>query len=276
MKSTNDCRKYLTHDIHTHTHLSLCCSAPGIADTYIEDAEKRGLSVFGFSDHFWDENVPLPGDSEFYRVQNLEHVMQIKNEITRKSDKVKILIGAESDFCFGKILGVTEKIAEQLDFLLIPHSHTHMLDFVMPKEYDNDIPKHSEYLVRSFLALCEHPMKKYITAVAHPFIPVAKNNDYRVRILDAISEAQYIECFEALAASGMGFEINTAFLGKMSEDEIRNHPYMNVLKLVKKCGCKFSLGSDAHSLEGLEHIEKASVVMSEVDITDADFIELVK
>ena len=276
MKNYDDYKKYLTHDIHTHTHLSLCCSEPGIADTYIEDAENRGLKIFGFSDHFWDENVSLPGNSHFYTVQNFEHIMQIKNELTRKSDKVKVLIGAESDFCFGKVLGVTEKVAEQLDFLLIPHSHTHMLDFVMPREYDNDIPKHSDYLVSSFLALCEHPMAKYVTAVAHPFLPVCKDAEYKARILDAISDERFIECFEALRASGMGFEINTGFMGRLTDEELINHPYMRVLKLAKKCGCKFSFGSDAHGLKALGSIEKAPIVMCEMGITDEDFIDLVK
>ena len=75
-------RRYLTHDIHTHTHLSLCCSAPGIPDTYIRNAEERGISVLGFSDHMWDSSIPLPAKSEFYEIQDFAHICEIKKEIS--------------------------------------------------------------------------------------------------------------------------------------------------------------------------------------------------
>ena len=97
-------RRYLTHDIHTHTHLSLCCSAPGIPDTYIRNAEERGISVLGFSDHMWDSSIPLPAKSEFYEIQNFAHICEIKKEISYHTDKVKVLFGAESEFCGAELL----------------------------------------------------------------------------------------------------------------------------------------------------------------------------
>ena len=35
MSEDSNYRRYVDHDIHTHTHLSLCCHEAGIADTYI-------------------------------------------------------------------------------------------------------------------------------------------------------------------------------------------------------------------------------------------------
>lgn len=268
-------RRFVTHDIHTHTHLSLCCHEEGIADTYIDYAEKRGLKILGFSDHMWDSAVEYPL-TDFYKIQNYNHIANIKNEITRRSDKVKILIGAETEFCMAKTLGISEACAEQLDFLLVPHSHTHMLDFVMPKEFDNDIAKHSDYLVRSFMALCRHPMKKYITAIAHPFLPVCKDKEYRERIVDAISDEIYKECFDAARDAGIGIEINASLFANAGYEEIAASGYMRMFSAAKNCGCKFSLGSDAHGVNGLSAIDKAGYIMHITGITDADFIDLVK
>lgn len=271
-------RSYITHDLHTHTHLSLCCSAPGIADTYIRDAEKRGLHILGFSDHMWDRAVALPSKSEFYEKQDFAHICAIKNEITYRTDKVRVLFGAETDFCHAETLGISRETAEQLDFLLVPHSHTHMLDFVMPREYDNNIPLHADYLVRSFSALCRHPMRDLITSIAHPFLPIAKDREYANRIFDAVTDEQFTECFEAAAEAKIGFEINTSyFYGIKDEPErILNDGYMRVLSIAKQCGCAFSLGSDAHGLEGLDSIELAALIMARLDITDRDFIPSVR
>ena len=237
-------RRYLTHDIHTHTHLSECCFAPGIPDTYIQNAEKRGLRVLGFSDHMWDSAVAMPSPNHFYEVQDFAHICEIKKEISYHTDKVKVLFGAENEFCGAETLGITREVAEQLDYLLVPHSHTHMLDFVMPSEFDNDIPRHADYLVRSFLALCAHPMHDLITAIAHPFLPVAKDIEYKNRIFDAISDEQFTECFEAAKDAGIGIEINPAhyFGAKCTPEQVINDGYMRVLTIAKKCGCAFSLG----------------------------------
>lgn len=271
-------RRYLTHDIHTHTHLSLCCSAPGIPDTYIRNAEERGISVLGFSDHMWDSSIPLPAKSEFYEIQDFAHICEIKKEISYHTDKVKVLFGAESEFCGAELLGISREVAEQLDFLLVPHSHTHMLDFVMPRELDNNIPLHADYLVRSFLALCAHPLHDLITSIAHPFLPVCKSIEYKNRIFDAISDEQFAECFDAAKDAGIGIEINPAryFGAKCTPEQVANDGYMRVLSIAKARGCRFSLGSDAHGLKNLDAIELAAVILEKLNITDRDFIDLVK
>ena len=275
MSEDSNYRRYVDHDIHTHTHLSLCCHEAGIADTYIKDAEKRGLRILGFSDHMWDNKINYPL-TDFYKAQDYEHIIQIKSEISEKTDKLKILIGAETEFCMADTLGISESCAEKLDFVLVPHSHTHMLDFVMPKEYDNNIEKHSDYLVKSFMALCRHPMRRYITAIAHPFVPICKKSDYCERIYEAISDHTFTECFDAARDANIGIEINTSWCRKLTHDQIAASGYMRVLKLAAKSGCKFSLGSDAHGLSELGTIEKAADIMQIIGITDRDFISLVK
>ena len=66
--------KLTKHDMHVHTNLSLCASATADPFEYIKTAATEGLETIGFSNHYWDEDVP--GASGWYAQQNTEHVMQ--------------------------------------------------------------------------------------------------------------------------------------------------------------------------------------------------------
>lgn len=89
--------------------------------------------VFGFSNHMWDEAVE--GESSFYRKQGFTHILTEKEEI-RSLDNcgMKILFGAEIEYC-GKsdTLALKAENAHLLDYVLIPHTHTHMDGFVIPQ-----------------------------------------------------------------------------------------------------------------------------------------------
>lgn len=265
-------KKSITHDIHTHTHLSLCCSEPGIPNTYVENAEKRGIKILGFSDHMWDKAVPKPVHNPWYDEQDFEHICKVREELTYRSDKVKILFGAETEFCNGEVLAISEACAEKLDYLLVPHSHTHMVGFVISRECADDDQKHADFLVRSFYALVTHPLHKYITAVAHPLTPGGCPPERTNRILSLIPDSALIECFDAARDAGVGFEINGgAFHALGYPDE-----YIRILKQAKKSGLKFSLGSDGHGVTGLDCVEIAGKLMQLAGITSDDFIDLVK
>ena len=118
----------IEHDFHVHTHLSSCSSDPkATVENYLRLAKDRGLKLIGFANHFWDSNVP--GASEWYKPQDFDHIMKIKDEIPQDTLGVKILIGCETEYCgYGKV-GITKR-SLQLDFVLIPISHLHMEGFV--------------------------------------------------------------------------------------------------------------------------------------------------
>ena len=122
----------IEHDFHVHTHLSSCSSDPkATVENYLRLAKDRGLKLIGFANHFWDSNVP--GASEWYKPQDFDHIMKIKDEIPQDTLGVKILIGCETEYCGDGKVGITKEVAKQLDFVLIPISHLHMEGFVRDK-----------------------------------------------------------------------------------------------------------------------------------------------
>ena len=66
----------ITSDIHIHTNLSLCAQEDATLERYIEKAKEANLKVIGISNHLWDGAVP--GASNWYAPQNVEHVLQLK------------------------------------------------------------------------------------------------------------------------------------------------------------------------------------------------------
>ena len=121
------------HDIHTHTEISSCCSDRlATPENYIRAAAELGHTVFGFSNHLWDESVE--GESNFYHKQTFAHILPEKERIFAADNcGMKILFGAEVEYC-GKsdTLALRAENASVLDYVLIPHTHTHMEGFVIP------------------------------------------------------------------------------------------------------------------------------------------------
>lgn len=122
------------HDIHTHTHLSSCSGdREATPKNFIRTAAELGHTAFGFSNHLWDEAVE--GESSFYHKQGFTHILTEKEEIFSLDNcGMKILFGAEVEYC-GKTdtLALSSENAHLLDYVLVPHTHTHMDGFVIPQ-----------------------------------------------------------------------------------------------------------------------------------------------
>lgn len=123
----------ITHDIHTHTLHSSCCFDPAATvRNYIRKAQELGHTVLGLSDHLWDEAVP--GASGWYSGQTLQYVLEAKDSIPADTGHLRVLFGAEAEYCtITDTLAITADDARAFDYILIPHTHTHMRNFVMPE-----------------------------------------------------------------------------------------------------------------------------------------------
>lgn len=122
----------VTHDLHTHTLLSSCCEdQTATAENYIRKAAELGHRTFGISNHLWDEAVAGSGD--WYHKQSILYVLTEK-PLIRALDPcgMKVLFGAETEY-LGKsdTLAFTAANAHRFDYILIPHTHTHMQGFVI-------------------------------------------------------------------------------------------------------------------------------------------------
>ena len=311
-------------DTHIHNYLSNCSKDNGATvQSYIDLSAQNGLSLMGFANHTWDENVPFPENpldggkrQAWYQKQSMAFQMQIRSQIPEQTKGIKVLVGAETEYCgMYDRLGMGKESAMQLDFVLIPHTHVHMRDFVMPCPPDVKAARArlagllcervegmtealavslaekpteaelepfmteridyvgfvSDFMVESFRGLMNNEMLKTYSdlvpvSVAHPFAPVG-SGDKRADMLARISDDTFAELFTMAAKRGIGLEIKPAALDEQVE---------RMYRIAKACGCRFTLGSDAHSRDKLADILHAQVWLDRLSLTEYDLMDFLR
>ena len=261
----------ITSDIHIHTHISDCAERDASVERYLAAAKQDGIKTVGFSDHLWDDTVAEPPN--WYRPQNVAHVLQLKSEISKlKSDDIKILFGCESEFTGDGVLALSEEHFELFDYVLVPHSHTHMAR-VMPREYVADHRLHAKFLMDSFMKLVEHPLSSRITAVAHPFAPGVKHENFNA-VQTHIPDSYLREAFSAAKEKGIAIELNGSCLTYLPDEEIPRCEYVRIYTVAKECGCRFTYGSDSHSPDFARKLPLIEQFFSQCGIGDGDLLSL--
>ena len=268
----------IEHDIHIHTTLSLCAhDGTAKLDAYLELAKKQGIKKLGFADHMWD--AAIPGASEgFYKPQDFAHVSQLRQEIRDKdgTDGIKLYFGCEAEYDpWRKDIALTEEVAQQFDFILVPNSHTHMM---MPKEYYEPKERHAQFMLDAFRDIVSSPLAKYVTSMAHPFSAVCCPYDRRV-LYDLITPAQYREVFCMAKEANIAIELNTSGYPIDNLAHIMDEPSIRMFDLAKECGCKFTFGSDAHSAapgKQHDHWAVAYVLAQLLNLQEDDLADFVR
>lgn len=261
----------IKHDIHIHTHISACGDREASAARYIEQAQKDGITTIGFSDHFWDSAVP--GASRWYAPQNYEHICKLKAEVPDKHDGVRLLFGCEADCRMDGTVGITEVVARELDYMIVAHGHDHMKNFVIPENCLENFELHAKFTVNHFKSIVNHPLHRYFTAVAHPFVPGTRYTDTN-NLLSCISDSDFRDCFQLAQEHGIAIEINGSTFIDFSEEEIHNLEYVRMFGIAKECGCRFTYGSDSHSHLTDRQFDKVELMKLLCGITDEDFLDL--
>lgn len=268
----------IDHDLHIHTSLSLCAKQDATLEMYLTKAKERGMRLLGLSNHLWDSAVP--GPSDFYKPQDFAHISLLKKEIEALPEdpaRPRILFGAEGEFAMEHKLAITEECVKQLDYYIVPHSHTHMLDFVMPASYARDTKRHADYLVETFEALVQHPLHRYITAIAHPFVPVGRAFE-QDEIVGHIKDSTFEKLFRQAAENGIALEVNTStFTYHTGLKEVARSEYTRMFRIAVACGCRFMVGSDAHTSADYVYFDRYADFLTDLyGITEDRLIDLVQ
>jgi histidinol phosphatase-like PHP family hydrolase len=252
-----------------------------------------------------------------YKKHIMAFEMQIKPQIPADTGDLKVLVGGETEYCgMYDVLGMGKEAALKLDFLLIPHTHVHMTDFVMPappaKAMDDakarveallakvegisperaakwaeklpieelkyymtdeiDLAEQtkfiSDFMIQSFKGLMNNEtLKSYSdvlpVSVAHPFQPVGYGG-LQGAVLERIEDSTFRRIFGKAAALGVGLELNP---------RCGDPALVRMNAIAKECGCKFTLGSDAHSPDGMPNILKTEDAMAALGLTNDDLME---
>lgn len=256
------------YDLHIHTNLSVCSSDPEqTVENIVAFAKAHGVPAVAITNHVWD--CEIPAGSDFYAQQPFSHIMKIRQQIPEETHGVRVLVGAESEFAGGHVM-LKKEYRDQLDFVLIPHSHIHMYGLVLPKECKNFALK-AKYLKESF---CDLVSKDAATAIAHPFAPLGCD-PYGVRaILSCITDDEFAACFDLAKEHNTALELNGSEIYKVWNYAETLAEYERVFSIARDCGCTFTMGSDAHSVFALEYIDYSVKMANKLGIGEDRFLKI--
>lgn len=263
----------IAHDFHVHTHLSVCAKESATILHYANTAKKLGFTKIGFADHFWDEKCGEPWNN-FYARQGLDHVLELKKELaTADFGKTKVYFGCETEYNpITKAPAITEAVAEQFDFVIVPNSHTHMM---MPKELYEPYEKHKDFMIEAYYNIINSDVSKYILSMAHPFEAVCCPYDNEI-LMKLISDDEYRRIYDATAKKGIAVEINTSGV-KNDREAILTSDKFRGFRLAKECGCKFTFGSDSHTDKGHDdYADITAIFAEELGLSENDLAEFVR
>ena len=247
-------RYRIDHDFHIHSQLSSCSRDPAQTPEFLLSmAEKHGYDKICLTDHFWDETIP--GASKWYAPQDYAHICQAKP--LPQSNQVRFYFGCETDMDQFFTVGISPKRMADMDFIIIPTTHLHMMGFTLD-EKDDALACRARLFVERFDKLLSMDLPFEKIGIAHITCslmakPIEPGVWRHLDLLDMISDAEFERLFTLAAEKGLGIELNfppDAYNEHDLERELR--PY----RLAKKCGCKFYFGSDAHHPAEMEESRK--------------------
>ncbi|MBQ8862266.1 MAG: PHP domain-containing protein [Clostridia bacterium] len=265
----------IDHDSHIHSHLSICSDDPEQSNERIlKYAEDNGFRKICLTDHFWDET--LPARCGFYNKQGFEHIK--KALPLPQSENVQFLFGCETEMDKDFNVGVSEKLYDKFDFIIVPTTHLHFNAFVMEKVLCE--PEYRAYLwVKRFEKLLEKDMPFHKMGVAHLTCRLMLAGEWEsgeragepkyLSVLRLIGDDVYRELFAKAAKKGIGIELNIHPFENMGEEERAEvlRPY----RAAKEMGCKFYLGSDAHVPAELDAARKRfEMIIDALDLCESD------
>lgn len=261
----------IPHDLHVHTYLSACCpdKVRHRPAAILAEAERLGRRLIGFSDHVW-ANPLLPAPA-WYQPQDERQILRLREDLKSVSSPVRVLVGCEADTASPGRFGISPAFAATLDFVNLSCSHFHMRNFVAQPADDSPgaLGKHMLEFFRSAAG------SGLATAIAHPLLPFGHLPQYEQAIA-SLGDAELLDAFHVAAAHGVALEITAKFISPSRGVAWGLETPQRVLSLAKAAGCRFTFGSDAHTLEQMARLDAVDVLARGAGITGADLAPLAR
>ena len=238
------------HDLHIHSNISPCAQDPiQTPENILRYALENNLHTVCITDHFWDEAVTVLPEN-WYKSLNLERISSALP--LPQAEGVRFLFGCETDVDRTLSLGVAREHFDCFDFIVIPTTHMHMTGFTMTLEEGATAQSRANAWVKRLDAVLSMDLPFYKVGIAHLTCGlIAPSREMFLEVLSLIPEAEMERLFKKAAKLGVGIELNRDDGARYTEEEapLVLKPY----QIAKACGCKFYLGSDAHTYDAFSN-----------------------
>jgi len=235
-------------DLHNHT--TLCNHAEGSMEEYVEEALKKGVGVFGFSDH-----APMDFDTR-YRMGFDEMADYEARTLALKkqyADHLEILLGYEVDWLPGHM--DCRVLEADVDYLIGSVHFIEEWGFDNPEFIGRYQEADIDTLWRTYFSLvADMAASGHFQIVGHLDLLKLFRHLPRVDILTLAQEA-----LEAIKEAGMAIEINSAGFRKPIKEA---YPSFTLLKQARAMEIPITFGSDAHAPQQVGFKQEACLALA--------------
>ncbi len=262
--------KYIfDHDYHIHSSISPCSNDPQqLPENILNYALKNNLHEIVLTDHFWDTLVD--GDEKGIWKQVPYEVVSGVCPLPQ-AESTRFLFGCETDMDEKMNIGIHESRYDQFDFIIVPTTHMHLWFSSAVS-----LEERAQLWVRRFDRVLDSDLPFKKVGIAHLTCSLMANlyREAHLEVLRMIPDGEMERLFLGAKEKGCGIEINFD-LDRYTEEEYETvlRPY----QIAKACGCKFYIGSDAHTLQGLEKASsRFAKIINCLELSEDDKFHIVR
>ena len=249
MDNREEQRYILDHDYHIHSVLSICArDERQTPQAILQNGIQRGLKELCLTDHYWDERVPCNSAvNRWYERQGHDHVCQLCP--LPQAEGVRFLFGCEADMDSDDVIGISPSRYNAFDFIVVATTHFHHTHWGKAGNLSNK--ELAKRWVERFDAVLNSSLPFGKVGIAHLACSLINRRSYEdyLETLSLIPQQDLERLFYKAARLGLGIELNW---GDMEHCE--DAAVIRIFRTAKLCGCKFYLGSDAHTPEELQDL----------------------
>lgn len=241
----------LDFDLHIHTFHSPCGQDEMQPTDIIRAAVGRGITRLGITDHFY----PFSDPGMFDDVRR-----RIRDACSTMADPPRVFLGCEAEIMSpGRTMGSAE-LAERLDYVMVAFTHFQNIGITDPPP-TGSLRETAEYYLRMF----EYAVSlKWAHTVAHPFLVIP--DVCSPELLDHIDESDVMPHLETARENGVAMEMSPrALFPWQREFSLRFYRWC------KEAGVKFTIGSDAHSLDRVGDVRVLRPLITSLGLSAVDF-----
>ena len=205
----------------------------------------RGVEHLGITDHIDAHIGP-------------EILREAGQELAAIQKPVNVFLGCEADVLSVGRHMVTDEMRSTLDFIMVSANHFH--DEVVAQPAGSSLEAIGRHFLEMFRYACS---LEFADVIAHPLVVFPRTFDPTCLYL--IKEDDLAEAIQLARANEVAMEISPRAL---VHDQM--HFRTQFLSMCKSAGLKFSIGSDAHTLDNVGRTAVLAPIIEELGITDSD------
>lgn len=257
----------IDHDYHIHSHLSPCAGHDPEQSTrnILKTARKFGFKQICVTDHYWDSDVKCKWEC----YSNLNYDWNAQDLPLPQAEDCRFLFGCETDMDRDYNLGIPRARFDDFDFIIVPINHMHFSFVCDPAR--KSVPYVAEQYVKCFEAFLDMdlPFGKFGLAHLTDRLTYHEVEDGHLAVLNSIPDETFAHLFAEAAQRGCGIELNVRL--QDVTDPAYIEPTMRPYRIAKQQGCRFYLGSDAHTPGGFEPVpERFRRVVDLLELEEKD------